>query len=143
MSRAIEVLLVEDNPEDVILVEEALREGKVAVNLSVVEDGVEAMQFLRGQGSFAPAKKVDLVILDLNLPKENGHEVLKKIKTDPDLKQLPVVVLTTSQAEKDVAASYGLGASCFITKPFGFYQFMEAVKSIEKFWFNLVTLPPK
>lgn len=143
MNRVIEVLLVEDNPEDVILVEEALREGNVSIHLNVVEDGVEALQFLRGEGASANAKKVDLVILDLNLPKENGHEVLKKMKSDPALQQLPVVVLTTSQADRDVAKAYGLGASCFITKPFGFYQFMEAVKSIEKFWFNLVTLPPK
>lgn len=143
MNRVIEVLLVEDNPEDVILVEEALREGNVSIHLNVVEDGVEALRFLRGEGASVNAKKVDLVILDLNLPKENGHEVLKKMKSDPALQQLPVVVLTTSQADRDVAKAYGLGASCFITKPFGFYQFMEAVKSIEKFWFNLVTLPPK
>lgn len=143
MNKSIEILLVEDNPEDVILVEEALKEGRMSVNLNVVEDGQEAMQYLRRQGNHTNAKAIDLVILDLNLPKENGHEVLKKIKSDAALKNIPVVVLTTSQAEKDVVTSYGLGASCFITKPFGFYQFMEAVKSIEKFWLNLVTLPPK
>lgn len=143
MSQTVEILLVEDNPEDVILVQEAFKEANVTVNLNVVDDGAKAIDFLERRGSYVNARKVDLIILDLNLPKQNGHEVLRRIKEDPQHKQVPVVVLTTSRAENDVVKSYGLGASCFITKPFGFYQFIEAVKSIEKFWLNLVTLPPK
>jgi CheY-like chemotaxis protein len=140
--RSIEILLVEDSPSDTQLTIEALREAKVHNRLSVVEDGVQALAFLRRQGPFADAPRPDLIMLDLNLPCRDGREVLAEIKADEDLKTIPVVVLTTSHAEQDVRRAYEQHANCYVTKPVGFEQFLEVVKSIESFWLCLVTLPP-
>jgi CheY-like chemotaxis protein len=140
--RQVEILLVEDNPGDVRLTQEALKEGKVWNRLSVASDGVEAMEFLRRQGSFAEAPKPDLIMLDLNLPKKDGREVLAEIKQDEQLRNIPVVVLTTSKAEEDVLRSYKLRANCFITKPVDLEQFMNVVQAIEDFWLCIVKLPP-
>jgi len=137
----IEILLVEDNPGDVRLAEEALKEARVNNRLSVVPDGVEAMAFLRRQGPYADARRPDLILLDLNLPRKDGREVLDEIKSDPNLRRIPVVVLTTSQAEEDVIRSYNSYANCYITKPVDFAQFTEAVRSIENFWLMTVRLP--
>ncbi len=139
----IEILLVEDNPGDVRLTKEALKEGKVTNKINVVMDGMEAMAFLHREGKYASAPKPDLILLDLNLPKKNGREVLSEIKMDSRLKCIPVVVLTSSQAEKDIVMTYNLHANCYITKPVDFGQFIDVVKSIENFWFNVVKLPPK
>jgi chemotaxis family two-component system response regulator Rcp1 len=141
MSRVIEILLVEDNPGDVRLTREALREGKVLNNLNVVTDGQEAVEFLRRQGEYGDAPRPDLILLDLNLPKKDGREVLAEIKADESLRRIPIVVLTTSQAEIDVIQSYDLGVNCFITKPVDLDQFIYVVKSIEEFWLTVVTLP--
>jgi len=138
-----ELLLVEDNPGDVRLTMEALKEAKVINNLSVVRDGEEAMAVLRRQGKYAHAPRPDLVLLDLNLPKKGGLEVLAEIKQDPDLKQIPVVVLTTSQAEQDVLRTYELHANCYIVKPVDLNQFISVVQSVENFWLAVVTLPPR
>lgn len=143
MSRPIELLLVEDNPGDVRLTQEALKGGKVLNNLSVVNDGVEALAFLRREDEYKGASRPDIVLLDLNLPRKDGREVLKEIKEDPNLKRIPVVVLTTSKAEQDVLKSYDLHANCYITKPVDFEQFMDVVKAIESFWLTIVKLPPK
>jgi two-component system, chemotaxis family, response regulator Rcp1 len=142
-SRLIEILLVEDNPGDIRLTVEALRENKVGNNLHVARDGVEALAFLRREGQFASASRPDLILLDLNLPKKDGYEVLGDIKSDPGLKRIPVVILTTSNAEQDILRSYDLHANCFITKPVGLNQFIEIVRSIEGFWVTIVTLPPE
>ncbi len=139
--RPVEILLVEDNPGDVRLTVEALREGKVRNNLSVARDGAEALQYLRREGKFAAATRPDLVLLDLNLPKRDGREVLAEIKADDDLKQIPVVVLTTSSAEVDILKSYALHANCYITKPVDLDQFVQVVKSIDDFWLTIVRLP--
>lgn len=139
----IEILLVEDNPGDVRLTIEALKEGKVANQINVVMDGIDAMAFLRREGKYENAPIPDLILLDLNLPKKNGREVLAEIKMDPKLKYIPVVVLTTSQAEKDIIMTYNMHANCYITKPVDFDQFISVVKSIENFWFTVVKLPPK
>ena len=139
--RPIEILLVEDNPGDVRLTIEGLREGKVRNNLHVARDGVEALAFLRREGDFADAVRPDLILLDLNLPRKDGREVLADIKSDPALKTIPVVVLTTSRAEQDVLHSYELQANCYITKPVDLEQFITVVKSIEDFWLTIVTLP--
>jgi chemotaxis family two-component system response regulator Rcp1 len=141
--RPIEILMVEDNPGDVRLTVEALKEAKVRNNLHTVEDGVEALAFLRREGRYAEAPRPDLVLLDLNLPKMNGREVLAKIKEDPDLRRIPVVILTISQAEQDIVKSYNLHANCYITKPVDLDQFLEVVKSIENFWLTVVMLPPR
>jgi CheY-like chemotaxis protein len=141
MSRPIEILLVEDNPADVRLTQEALNEGKVLNNLSAVPDGVEAMKYLRGIGPYSERVLPDLILLDLNMPKKDGREVLAEIKTDINLKRIPVVVLTTSSAENDIMACYDLHTNCFITKPVELAQFIEVVKSIENFWIAIVTLP--
>ena len=143
MSDPIDILLVEDNPGDVRLTIEALKEGKVSNRINVASDGVEAMAFLRREGRHKDAPVPDLILLDLNLPKKNGREVLAEIKDDPHLKRIPVVILTSSQAEKDIVASYNLHANCYITKPVDFNQFIEVVKSIEDFWFTIVKLPPR
>ena len=140
-SAPVKILLVEDNPGDVRLIEEALREGRVHASLRVVEDGVEALAFLRRQGRYARAIRPDLVLLDLSLPKKNGREVLADIKNDPHLRRIPVVVLTTSEAEQDVIESYDLHANCYITKPMDLAQFIKVVQSIEDFWFTIVKLP--
>lgn len=139
---AIEILLVEDNPGDVRLAVEALKEGKVLNNLNVARDGVEAMAFLRKEGQYAGAPRPDLILLDLNLPKKDGREVLAEIKRDEDLKCIPVVVLTTSAAERDILKSYDLHANCYITKPVDLSQFIHVIQSIENFWLTLVKLPP-
>jgi len=140
-ARPIEILLVEDNPGDVRLTIEALREGKVHNNLNVARDGVEALAYLRREPPFAEASRPDLILLDLNLPRKDGREVLAELKADPRWKTIPVVVLTTSRAEQDVLRSYELQANCFVTKPVDLDQFINVVKSIEDFWLTVVTLP--
>jgi CheY-like chemotaxis protein len=139
--REIEILLVEDNPGDVRLTIEALKDGKIRNHLSVASDGEEALAFLHRQGQYAKAPRPDLILLDLNLPKKDGREVLKEIKQEKDLKRIPVVVLTTSTAEKDIIKTYDLHANCYVTKPVDFEQFTNVVKSIEDFWFTVVKLP--
>ena len=141
-NRPVEILLVEDNPGDERLTREALKEGKVYSNLYWVKDGVEAMEFLRRLGKYAGAVRPDIVLLDLNLPKKDGREVLEEIKTDEDLKRIPVVVLTTSKAEEDVLRTYNLHANCYVTKPVDLEKFIVVVKSIDRFWLTVVTLPP-
>ena len=139
--RPVNILLVEDNPGDVRLTREGLKEGKVLNHLSVVEDGVEAMAFLRQEGHYSDVVRPDLILLDLNLPKKNGREVLQEIKSDPGLRSIPVVVLTTSRAEEDILRSYDLHANCYITKPVDVQQFVSVVQFIEEFWVTVVTLP--
>jgi len=139
--RPIEILLVEDSPSDAQLAIEALHSAKIANHLSHVEDGVDALQFLRREGPYREVPRPDLILLDLNLPRKDGREVLEEMKEDPKLKQIPVVVLTTSRAEQDVLRSYALHANCYITKPVDFNQFIEVVRSIEHFWLAVVTLP--
>lgn len=139
--RPVEILLVEDNPGDVRLTREGLREGKIRNHLSVVTDGMEAMAFLRREGKYADAPVPDLILLDLNLPRKDGREVLAEIKADEKLHRIPVVVLTTSSAEQDIVVSYELAANCYVTKPVDFTSFVEVVKSIEDFWFTIVSLP--
>jgi len=138
----VEILLVEDNPGDVRLTREALKEGKVYNNLHWAKDGVEALEFLKRQGRHADAPRPDIILLDLNLPKKDGREVLAVIKTDDELKHIPVVVLTTSQAEEDVLKSYALHANCYVTKPVDLDKFIQVVHSIDRFWLTVVTLPP-
>ena len=142
-ARPVEVLLVEDNPGDVRLTREALKDGKVSNNLSVVQDGVEAMRFLRREGPYADAPRPDVVLLDLNLPKKDGRQVLQEIKGDEALRTIPVVILTSSEAERDIAGAYALQANCYITKPVDLDQFITVVRSIEDFWFSIVKLPPE
>jgi len=140
--KAIEILLVEDNPGDVRLTQEALKEGKVINRLAVAHDGVEALEFLRHEGKHAHAPRPDLILLDLNLPKKDGREVVAEIKNDPDLRRIPVVILTSSQAERDIVKTYDLGANCYVTKPVDLDQFLAVIRSIEKFWLTVVKLPP-
>ena len=140
-SRSIEILLVEDNPGDARLTIEAMREAKMSNRIHVVEDGVEAMQFLRREGRFGDAPRPDLILLDLNLPKKDGRAVLAEVKADPALKRIPVVVLTTSRAEEDVLHAYDLHANCYVTKPVDLAQFMKIVAQIEEFWIKVVVLP--
>lgn len=137
----VEILLVEDNPGDVRLTKEALKEGKVYSNLHWAKDGVEALEFLRHQGRFADAPRPDIILLDLNLPKKDGREVLSEIKNDDDLKRIPVVILTTSKAEEDVLRSYQLHANCYVTKPVDLEKFIVVVQSIDMFWLTVATLP--
>ena len=137
----VEILLIEDNPGDARLTQEAFKDGKVKNNLHIVYDGVEATDFLFKRNKYIKAPRPDLIILDLNLPKKNGQEVLAEIKTDERLKGIPVVILTMSKAEEDIIKSYNLHANCFITKPIDLVKFFDAVKSIEDFWFTLVKLP--
>ena len=139
--KPIELLLVEDSEPDVRLTIEALREAKVKNRLWVVEDGVEALAFLRREGRHSDAPRPDLILLDLNLPRKDGRQVLKEVKNDDSLKRIPVVVLTTSKSEEDVLRAYNLHANCYITKPVDFTRFMEVVKSIENFWLTVVRLP--
>jgi CheY-like chemotaxis protein len=138
----IEILLVEDNPGDVRLTREALKEGKVYNNLHWAKDGVEALEFLRREGKHASAPRPDIILLDLNLPKKDGREVLADIKRDDRLKHIPVVVLTTSKADEDVLRSYELHANCYVTKPVDLEKFIVVVQSIDRFWLTVVTLPP-
>ena len=142
-TQPIEILLVEDNPGDARLTLEAMREAKVHNRIHVVEDGVEAMEFLRRQGRFGDAPRPDLILLDLNLPRKDGREVLAEVKADPELKRIPVVVLTTSRAEEDVLRAYNLHANCYVTKPVDLEQFMKIVGQIDEFWVKVVTLPRK
>jgi len=137
----IEILLVEDSLADVRLTEEAFRDAKVLNHVSVATDGAEAMQFLRREGPHAEAPRPDLILLDLNLPRKDGRQVLQEIKDDPNLRRIPVVVLTTSRAEEDVLRAYDLHANCYITKPVDFLQFISVVRSIEGFWLSVVKLP--
>jgi CheY-like chemotaxis protein len=139
--KPIEILMVEDSPSDAQLTIEALHAAKIVNRLHHVEDGVAALQFLRQQGPYADVPRPDLILLDLNLPRKDGREVLEELKRDPDLKVIPVVVLTTSRAEQDVLRSYQLHANCYVTKPVDFTQFMGVVKAIENFWLTIVTLP--
>ena len=139
----VEILLVEDNPGDARLAREGLSECKIHNNLNVVDDGVKALNFLRRQGDYADAPRPDLILLDLNLPKKDGRDVLREIKEDQSLRLIPVVVLTTSKAEEDIVKSYSLHANCYVSKPLGLQQFMEVVQSIEDFWFTIVKLPPR
>jgi CheY-like chemotaxis protein len=137
----IEVLLVEDDPGDVLMTREAFEEHKVRNHLNVVSDGADALAYVRRQGEFADAARPDLILLDLNLPKRDGREVLKELKTDPDLREIPIVVLTTSSAESDVLSSYQLHANAYVTKPVDFERFISAVKQIDDFFVSLVKLP--
>jgi CheY-like chemotaxis protein len=138
---AIEILLVEDNPGDVLLTREALRDSKMRNRLHVAADGVEALAFLRREGRHAGAPAPDLILLDLNLPRKDGREVLAEVKADPALRHIPVVILTSSQAEQDIARAYDLHANCYVTKPVDLDQFLTIVRSIEQFWFTIVKLP--
>ena len=142
-SPPVEILLVEDNPGDYRLTQEALREGKVYNNLHWVQDGVEALEFLRQRGRYAEVPRPDIVLLDLNLPKKDGREVLSEIKGDEDLRAIPVVVLTTSKAEEDVLRSYDLHANCYVTKPVDLEKFITVVQSIDRFWLTIATLPTR
>ncbi len=139
--RTIEILLVEDNPADVRLTVEALKDGKINNTLYPVKDGVEALAFLRREGEYADATRPDIILLDLNLPKKNGLEVLQEVKSSPDLRRIPVVVLTTSTADEDVIKSYDLNVNCYIPKPVEIDKFVNVIRSIENFWFSIVRLP--
>jgi CheY-like chemotaxis protein len=139
--RPVKILMVEDNPDDVDLTIEALKDGKIRNEMYVVNNGVDALAFLRKEGEYEGMPRPDVILLDLNLPKKNGREVLAEIKSDPDLIMIPVVVLTTSEAEEDILKAYKLHANCYITKPVDFEQFIKVVKSIEQFWFSVVKLP--
>ena len=141
IGRPAEVLLVEDSPGDVRLTREALKEGKVRNNLSHVSDGVEAMAFLRREGKYAEAPRPDIVLLDFNMPRKDGREVLAEMKSDESLKRIPVVILTTSEAEQDILKTYDLHANCYLTKPVDLEQFISIVKSVEDFWLTIVQLP--
>jgi two-component system response regulator len=141
--RSIDILVVEDNAGDARLIREVLNDNKIFSSLFMVNDGVEAMDFLRNRGKYKKAPKPDLIILDLNLPRKDGREVLAEIKTDEVLKHIPIVIMTISQAEEDILKSYNLHANCYITKPIDLNQFVKVVKSIEDFWFSIVKLPPK
>jgi CheY-like chemotaxis protein len=138
----VEILLVEDNPGDYRLTQEALHEGKVYNNLHWAKDGVEALDFLNRRGKHSEAPRPDIILLDLNLPKKDGREVLSEIKADADLKAIPVVILTTSKAEEDVLRSYDLHANCYVTKPVDLDKFIVVVQSIDRFWLTIATLPP-
>jgi CheY-like chemotaxis protein len=141
--RPLEILLVEDNPGDVLLTREALREAKVLNRVTVTSNGEEALAVLRREGDHAGSVRPDLVLLDLNLPRLSGLEVLTAIRTDPALASLPVVMLTSSAAERDVGDSYALGVNCYVTKPVDLEQFLHVVRSVEQFWFSVVTLPSR
>ncbi len=139
--QTIHILLVEDNPGDIRLTKEVLKEGKIQNTLSVVMDGEEAILFLKRQGKYKDVKLPDIILLDLNLPKKDGRQVLSEIKTDQELMLIPVIVLTTSSAEKDILNMYAIHANCYITKPVDFDQFINVIRSIENFWLNIVKLP--
>jgi two-component system response regulator len=139
--RPVNVLLVEDNPGDVRLTQEAFKEAKISINLDVTMDGAEAIKFLRKEGEYADVVTPDLILLDLNLPKKDGREVLKEIKTDDTLKRIPVVVLTTSNAEQDIMKSYNLHVNCYINKPVDFEKFFDIIQKIEEFWLTTAILP--
>lgn len=140
--QAIDILLIEDNPGDIRLTREALKDSKLRIKLNVVGDGEDAMRFLRHEGPYEDAPHPDIILLDLNLPLKDGHEVLAEIKSDESLRRIPVVVLTTSDNERDILESYNLYANCYITKPVDFERFISIVQTIENFWFTIVKLPP-
>ncbi len=142
MTNTINILLVEDDPADSDLIRESMNEAKLMVTLSVVDDGVKALQFLRREGDYEDTVRPDLILLDLNLPKKDGREVLAEIRGDDALKTIPIVVLTTSDDDEDILKCYGLGANCYVTKPVGFEEFSKIVCQIEEFWFTVVKLPP-
>lgn len=137
----LEILLIEDNPADVLLTREAFRESRYLPKISVAEDGEVALRYLRRQGRYADASRPDLILLDLNLPKKDGRELLAELKADPYLRQIPVIVLTTSEAEQDIERAYELHANCYLTKPFDINEFVRKVRSIEDFWLTVVRLP--
>jgi two-component system, chemotaxis family, response regulator Rcp1 len=141
--KPIDILLVEDNPGDIRLTIEAFKEGKCNNTLHVVKDGEAAMLFLRGKDPYAEAPRPDLILLDLNLPKRDGRSILEEIKTDPELKRIPVVILTTSKAEEDILRTYDLHANCYITKPVDIEEFIVITRSIENFWLTIVKLPDR
>lgn len=141
--KPVEILLVEDSPADVRLTQENFKDSKIRNNLHVVNDGVEAMAFLRREGKYVDAVRPDLILLDLNLPRKDGREVLTEIKGDKELKRIPVVILTMSKADEDIIKTYDLHANCYVTKPIDLEQFVRIVKSIEDFWLSLVKLPPR
>jgi len=141
--KVIDVLLVEDDQGDVELTREGLEAGRVFVNLHVVDDGFKALRFLRREEPYADATRPDIILLDLNLPRMDGKEILKEIKADKFLRRIPVVVLTTSEADTDIINCYDLGASCYISKPVGFDEFLKVVRSLDDFWFTVVKLPAK
>jgi CheY-like chemotaxis protein len=143
VSRPIEILLVDDNPADVTLTQEAFLENKLCNNLNVVNDGVEAMDYLRKRGKYTSVPTPDIILLDLNMPRKDGREVLAEIKADDVLKYIPVVIMTVSKDDKDIRESYRLHANCYVKKPVKFAEFVEVVKAIENFWFSVVTLPSK
>jgi len=143
IGRPIQILMVEDNPDDIDLTMEALKDAKVRNILKVVKDGEEALAYLHGEGQYQGSLRPDLILLDLNMPRKDGREVLKEIKNHPTLRRIPVVILTTSQAEEDILNTYDLHANCYITKPVDFSQFLKVVRSIEDFWLTVVKLPPR
>jgi two-component system response regulator len=143
LHRPIEILLVEDSPADILITREAFEEASLMNAIHVVEDGVQALEFLRREGRYASAPRPDLILLDLNLPRKNGREVLAEIKADDSLKIIPVIVLTTSNASEDILQAYDLHANCYVVKPVGFENFLKAVQSIRNFWFSVVALPPE
>lgn len=143
LPRLIDILLVEDSPADILLTREALEQNKFVKEIHVAEDGIQAMDFLYKRGKYASAPRPDLILLDLNLPRKNGREVLAEIKGDPGLRAIPIVVLTTSNDEGDILKAYNLNVNCYVVKPVGFENFMRAMQSIRHFWFNVVTLPPE
>ena len=143
MTRPIEILMVEDDEGDVELALEALEDSKLVTNINIAKDGVEAMAYLRKEEPFEKTVRPDVILLDLNMPRKNGREVLAEIKADKDLRNIPVIILTTSQVDEDVVKSYHLGANCYITKPVDFDQFVKVVKNIESFWFTIVKLPSR
>jgi CheY-like chemotaxis protein len=140
---SITILMVEDNPTDVLIAKEGLFSAEMLNSLHVADDGIEAMEFLHQRGKHAGAPRPDLIILDLNMPRKNGHEVLAEIKADASLKNIPVVVLTTSKSEEDIGKAYGLHANCYISKPVDFDEFTKVVRTIQDFWLSVVTLPPE
>lgn len=140
---SVRILLMEDDPGDVELIMEALREAKIALDINHVPNGEEGMRYLRREGNYAEAARPDFIMLDLNMPRMDGREVLEAVKSDKGLRTIPVVILTTSDAEKDILASYDLGANCYLKKPLGLDDFLEVVRSVENFWLTLVKLPPR
>jgi CheY-like chemotaxis protein len=143
LAESIDILVVEDNPGDARLIREILNENRLYSSLYIVNDGVEAMSYLRNEGKYSIAPRPDLIILDLNLPRKDGREVLAEIKADEELRHIPIVIMTISQAEEDILRTYKLNANCYITKPIDLNEFIKVIKSIEEFWFSTVKLPPK
>ena len=141
--KPVNILIVEDNRADIRLIEEAFKEGKLYIDLNVAEDGIEAMAYLRKESNYNDVDSPDIILLDLNMPRKNGYEVLEEIKLDDNLKRIPVIIMTISKAEEDILKSYNLHASAYIVKPVELNQFTETIKSLEDFWFTIVKLPPK